>query len=311
MIDKFFYSINYQWYEESLCNMEMKYLFNIDLDKKYFFSNNEISPSRSPFIKHRISVIYSGKTLEDILSSIKSNNLAYEDFKVIYVKSDNGDVEYKERLEAVNKIGFIVTGFPSIHNPKVVLAVSKVDDTWIFGEFEKNDCKWQEHDKKPHSYSNALSLKMARAIVNIAVGNDLNLKVVDPCCGIGTVVHEGLDIGVNIVGYELSKAIASNARNNIEFFGYDRDIITSGNMHDIKEFFDVAIVDIPYGLFSPVTFEEQVEIIKTSAKIAKKVVLITFENMDEVLTLAGLKVIDKSSISKNRFTRFIEICEHI
>ena len=160
----------------------------------------------------------------------------------------------------------------------------------------------------PHSYSNGLSLKMARAIINIAVEHNLDSKVVDPCCGIGTVVLEGLDLGIDIIGLEISKQIAHNARNNIEFFGYDRDIIQCGDMHNIKEKYDIAIVDIPYGIFSPITYEEQLEIIKTSRKIADKVILISFEDMDKELIDEEFKVIDKGTIVKNRFTRYITIC---
>ena len=159
----------------------------------------------------------------------------------------------------------------------------------------------------PHSYSNGLSLKMARAIINIAVQNNLDSKVIDPCCGIGTVVLEGLDLGIDIKGIEISKQIAHNARNNIEFFGYDRDIIICNDMHNLKGKYDVAIIDIPYGIFSPITYEDQVKIIKTSRKLAEKVILISFEDMDKELMQEGFKVIDKGTIVKNRFTRYITI----
>ena len=47
----------------------------------------------------------------------------------------------------------------------------------------------------------------------------------------------------------------------------NREIITSGDMHDIKEKYDVAIVDIPYGLYSPITSQEQKDIINTLSLI--------------------------------------------
>lgn len=306
---EYFYVVNYPTYEKELCEMEMKYLFNKSPENKYIFSNRYINPSRSPFIKHSISVIYSADTLEEIVYRIKEDNVSYDDFKVIYIKSEDGDVEYSQRLKSVKDIGFVVTGFPDLHNPKVVLAVSKVKDKWIFGEYEKNDYKWHSHDDKPYSYSNALSLKVAKSLVNIAVGNDLDCTLIDPCCGVGTVVIEALDLGVNVRGYELSKSIAFNARENLEHFGYERDIITMGDMHTIDREYDVAIVDIPYGLFSPVTLQEQIDIINTSRKIAKKLVIITFEDMDDLVKSAGFKILDQCSVSKNNFKRYISICK--
>lgn len=307
MIKEYLYIINYQDYEKSLCDMEMKYIFGNVPKEKYIYSKVNIKPSRSAFIKHKISIIYSSIDIDNIVEHIRDNKIAYNDFKVNYIKSDYDDIDYNQRLQAVKEIGFVIIGFPDIHNPKVNLAITKINNNYIFGEYEKNDLSWQRFDKMPHSYSNGLSLKMARAIINISVQNNLDSKVIDPCCGIGTVVLEGLDLGIDIKGIEISKQIAHNARNNIEFFGYDRDIIICNDMHNLKEKYDIAIIDIPYGIFSPITYEEQVKIIKTSRKIAEKVILISFEDMDKELMQEGFKVIDKGTIVKNRFTRYITI----
>ena len=295
--------------EKELCEMEMKSIFNKVPKEKYLFSQKNFNPSRSPFIKLKINIIYIKDTLKEIVDNIKEDKLCYDDFKVNYIKSEDGDISYKERLNAVKEIGFVVTGFPDIHNPKVELAITKVKDKWIFGELIKNDFKWQRHNDKPHSYSNAIPLRMARALVNIAIGDNENLKLIDPCCGVGTVVIEALDLGIDIKGYEISKAIACNARNNIEFLGYNRDIITSGDMHTINEAFDVAIVDIPYGLYSPITLKEQVDIINTSRRIARKLVIITFEDMDNLIIAAGFKILDKCYMTKGSMKRQITICE--
>ena len=306
---KYFYFINCSEMEKELCNMEMRSIFGKEIKEKYLFSEKNFDPSRSPFIKLQIKSIYIEKNLQDIINKIEEYKISYDDFKVNYIKSEDGDVPYEERLKAVREIGFVIIGFPDIHNPKIELAITKVKDKWIFGELIKNNYKWQRHNDKPHSYSNAVPLRMARALVNIAVGDNRDLTLVDPCCGVGTVVIEALDLGINVKGYEISKPIACNARNNIEFLGYNREIITSGDMHNINEVFDVAIVDIPYGLFSPVTLKEQVDIINTSRRIARKLVIITFEDMDNLITSAGFKIVEKCYMTKGNMMRQISICE--
>lgn len=45
-------------------------------------------------------------------------------------------------------------------------------------------------------------------------------------------------------------------KKNLEFFGY-KNVITSGDMHNIEEKYDVAIIDLPYGVFTSTTLEEQ------------------------------------------------------
>lgn len=306
--EKYFYIVNYnREFEEELCVMEMKALFNIKPSAKHFFSERYINPSRSPFLKEVIKIRYEEDSLEKILVNIKEDQLSYEKFKVCYVKSECNDVSYSERLKSIREIGFIVKGEADIHHPEVMLGLSKIDDKWIFGEYERNDFKWHIHDQKPCSYSNSLSLRVARALVNIAVGNNIKSRLIDPCCGVGTVVIEALSMGINACGWELNKSIAENAEKNLKFFGYD-NVITHGDMTTIKDKFDTAVIDMPYGLFTPITKEEQVSIIQASRDITNKLVIVTFEDMSELIKEAGFEIVDIAHVSKGKFKRYISIC---
>ncbi|MEG0295629.1 MAG: SAM-dependent methyltransferase [Clostridium sp.] len=305
---EYLYEINYPVFEESLAKMEMKYLFGKESEEKYFFTGTYVNPSRSPFIKQCISVIYSEDTLEAIVENVKADKLAYDDFKVCYIKIEGGDLDYSERLRSVREIGLVITGEAEMHNPKVTLGVAKYEGRWIFGIFERNDYEWHLHDKKPFSYSNAFSLRVARAVLNLAIGNNLESKIVDPCCGIGTVIIEALSQDLNIKGFEINKQIAANAKRNLEFFGLD-NVITTGTMHDIEEHFDVAIVDLPYGVFTPTTIEEQTGIMKTARRIADKLVIVTFEDMDNHIEDAGFEILDRCYVCKGKFKRYISICK--
>ncbi|MGL4109852.1 TRM11 family SAM-dependent methyltransferase [Clostridium sp. LP20] len=305
---EYFYAINYPTFEENLCDMEMKYLFNKVPAGKYFLSDKYINPSRSPFIKESISIIYSEESLEKIIQNIVEDKLAYDDFKVCYIKVEGGDVDYKERLRSLREIGWVIQGEPDMHEPKVTLGVTKFEGKWIFGIYERNDYEWHIHDEKPFSYSNSLSLRVSRAVVNIAVGNNLGCRLVDPCCGVGTVVLEALSMGINVRGYEINDNIAGNAIRNLEFFGYE-NVIENKDMHRVEEHYDVAIVDLPYGLFSPTTIKEQTDIMKTARKIADKLVIITFEEMDKHIREAGFEIIDNCYVCKGKFKRYINICK--
>lgn len=307
-IKEYFYSVNYPKYEEDLCNIEMKSLFNKIPKNKYLFSNYYVDTSRSPFVKESIKVIYSENRLEDIVEKIVFNKIAYDDFKVCYIKIEGGDISYEERLRSIREIGLVIIGEAEMYKPKVTLGLTNVDGRWIFGIYEKNDFEWYSHEKKPYSYSNSLTLRMARSLVNVAVGNNLECSIIDPCCGIGTVVIEALSMGLNIKGYEINKSIASNAKKNLEFLNFEK-VIKTGDMHTIEEKFDVAIVDIPYGIFTHTTLEEQTDIIKTARRIADKVVIVTFEEMDDLIISSGFNIVDKCSLAKGTFIRYINICE--
>lgn len=307
MIKKYFYSINYPVYEKDLCNMEMKCLFGEEITNKYFLSDIDINPSRSPFIKERIDIKYCKNNLEDIVKNIIDDNLSYEQFKVCYIKLEDGDVDYKERLQSIREIGLVVNGQSEMHNPEVLLGVTKVKEKWVFGVYERNDYEWHIHDRKPNSYSNSLGLRLSRALVNIAVGNNIECMLVDPCCGVGTVIIDAMSMGINARGFEINKPIARNAKENLAFFGYE-NVITTADMREIEEKFDVAIIDLPYGVFTPTTLKKQTDIIKSARRISDKLVLVTFEDMDDIIEEAGFKIIDKCFVCKGKFIRHINIC---
>ncbi|NMM64072.1 RNA methyltransferase [Clostridium sp. P21] len=307
-IKPYFYIINFSSDEESLCKMEMKCLFNKVPNVKHFFSYHYIDPSRSPFIKECISIMYTGKSLEDIIHKITTDNLKYEKFKVSYINYGDETVGYENRRNIEYKLGQNIKGEAEMKNPELIFGVTKSNGKWIFGEYKKSEPDWKLHSRKPYSYSNALNSRVARAIVNIAVCNNSNYKVVDPCCGIGTVIIEALSLGINIKGWEINPMIAANAKINLKYLYY-KNVITTGTMHDIKDKFDVSIIDLPYGLFSPTTLKEQVDIMKTARKISNKMVIVTFEDMDKHILSAGFDIIDSCSVSKSKFKRYITICK--
>jgi tRNA (guanine10-N2)-dimethyltransferase len=303
----YFYIINFTTQEKELCMLEMKYLFNIVTNYKHFLSYHYVSPSRSAFIKYCISATYSCNSLNDLIEQIIDDKFASENFKVRYISLEEKDISYKERRKIEYDIGFIILGEADVHNPEVVYGVANVNGKWIFGLLEDNKNTWDKHNHKLYSYSNALNVRVARSLVNIAAGTNMNLKLVDPCCGIGTVVIEALSMGLKIKGFELNAFIADNAKRNVDFFSYE-DVITNGNMHEIEDKFDVAIVDLPYGVFTPVSLKEQLDIIKSARRIAGKAVLITFENMEHYFEEVGFKVVDRCIIAKGTFKRYVTVC---
>ena len=66
----FIYTYNCTPEELSLCQMEMRSLFGVETDAPILKSSIEVDPSRSPFIKERIDVMYEGDTIEEILEQV-------------------------------------------------------------------------------------------------------------------------------------------------------------------------------------------------------------------------------------------------
>ena len=305
--NKYLYTTNYSKDEESLCKMEIKYLFNKMLDEKHLFSDIYVDPSRSPFIKKCISIIYTGETMDQIINQIDMDKLTSANYKVAYINATDENMGFHEKRSIEFKIGFSILGEAEMKNPAIIFGITKIANKWIFGECESNTSDWLLHNKKPFSYSNALKVNVCRALVNIAVGNNLNCSVVDPCCGIGTVLIEAISMEINIKGYEINPYIGKNAKTNLRYFGYE-DVITIGDMNDIQNKFDVAIVDLPYGIFTQITPCQQLSIMSSTRKIANRMVIITFDDMESQITSVGFCIEDRCTVSKGTFKRHIFIC---
>ncbi|MGL6228732.1 MAG: TRM11 family SAM-dependent methyltransferase [Culicoidibacterales bacterium] len=307
----YLYFINYPDYEQELCELEQQYLFGSPQvsGQKYRFSNQKISPAMSPFLRERIEIVFQAASCAELVAVVQAANVTYHDFKIHYLRAEADPLAYRERLQACREVGAVIHGEANMQNPTIDLALTQIEGQWFLGLMEPFDASWQERTNKPHSYSNSLNNKVAKAAVNIAVSGLKNPYLVDPCCGVGTVVIEALAHGVAIEGYEINPLVAEKAQKNLAHFGFE-NVITCADMHTITKQYDVAIIDIPYGLYTPTTKQDQLEILKTAKRIAGKLILLTCDNLDELLLEAGFSQIETCAVNKNNyFTRYLCICQ--
>lgn len=302
----YLYTVNYNFNEEQLCKMEIKYLFDLKIDSKYFLSSKNIDVNRSPFIKTKLKIIADSQSIEELVNIIIKDRISYENFKVKYFIVE-GNIDFNLKLKVEDIIGDAIYGNAKIHEPEIFLGVTNMKDRWILGEYEKNNGIWNFHNKKPVYYCNALPTRISRAVVNIAVGDNTNLKIVDPCCGIGTVVIEAISMGLDVKGYDINPKVVYGAKQNLKYFGYP-DAVDVADIRDIKDKYDVSIIDIPYGILSITSKNEYKYILESARKISDKLVLISSELLDKELINAGFRLIDRCEISKRDFIRYISVC---
>lgn len=95
------YLYTYNCYEEerSLCALEMRTFFGSDSPDGIVESHVKIDPSRSPFMKERIAVIYEGESLQELLKQVAALQVTDETFKVIYVKMSGPSKTEQEGFE--------------------------------------------------------------------------------------------------------------------------------------------------------------------------------------------------------------------
>ena len=307
-LKKFLYIVNYPTLEEELCMLEMRSIFNTEPKDKILVSNIDFNPSHSTFVKGQFEPLYIVNSFEEILEKLDEDKLQLEEFRIELIKELDTGIGYHEKLPYFNEIGERIEGIPNVKTPKIRLGLGKLDNKWIFGFYKKNDSLWMAHTNKPCSYSNSLSVRVARSLINIVTNGDKAKIIIDPCCGVGTTIVEGLSMGFDICGTDISAKNASNARQNLEFFNLEPRVKYQ-DMTTIKEYYDSSIIDIPYGLFSHITKEQQQNIITKAKSISKKLVLVTFEDLDQMVENAGFKITDRCIVPKGNFKRYILVCE--
>ena len=298
--------------EHDLCRLEMRAFFGYDVSSNVLKSAIEIDPSRSPFIKERLEVIYENASFDELLDQVAQLELGESTFKIICLNTtelgETKKIGHPERRKIERETGLRVQGEPDLDNPACVFGIVLWEGKWHFGKYMESDAVWFQHQKKPHMYSTALSTRVARAVANIAIPHPDGVRAIDPCCGIGTVLVEALSMGIDIVGRDINPLVVLGSRKNIAHFGLEGSVMI-GPIADVSDDYDVAIIDMPYNLFTHITSEEQQDIVMEARRFAKKVIVVTIDTIDHMVEKAGFKIIDRCVAKKGTFSRQVLVCE--
>jgi tRNA G10 N-methylase Trm11 len=181
----------------------------------------------------------------------------------------------------------------------------------VFGILIKNNLDWHKHKQKPCSYSNSISMSIAKVLVNIAARANKEEKLLDACCGVGTIMLEACFAGNNIEGCDINEKICKHARENLSHFNYTANVYNS-DIKDISKRYDAAIIDLPYNLFSDANENDILHIIESTAKITNQLVIVSTSDITTLISKAGLRISDYCSVNKRgkaNFNRKIWVCE--
>lgn len=309
---RYFYHFNFPASEKELWQLEVKSLFKQTPVAKFLISEEDVDINRSPFIKARIDIMGMDPDYEELCFQIARLKLKYSNFKIIFYHHEDNHYPYQDSLKKCQDISWLVAGRIKLNKPDHTLALTYYQGYWLFGYYHHGKPTWLIHEHKPYSFSNSLDVKLARVLINLVVGNDQTKSLVDPCCGVGTVVLEGLALRQRIRGFDISRKLVAKARKNLAYYHYDPGLIYCADIADLNWSFDGAIIDLPYNLYTPITLDQQVRIIKSAFHICDKLVLVTYEEMDTIIKEAGFKLISKVYRAKTEyvdFGRYIYVCK--
>ncbi|MBE6115159.1 MAG: hypothetical protein E7191_08810 [Erysipelotrichaceae bacterium] len=302
----YLYVLKYNIEEAGMCAMEMRRVFHQDSTKKYFITEQKEDVTRSLFTKSRLDILLETDDFQELLEKIEAQKYDYQNYKTIYVQVEGYEKTYEERCVLNREVGCMIELPCAMSDPDIWLGYTEIEGKWYFGELHKNTQDWHKHDDMPYHFSTALPMRQARTVVNIAVGDDPSKRLVDPCCGIGTVLLEACGLGFKIDGFDIHYPVKEGARKNVEYYRYDA-VVKRMDMRDITEHYDTAIIDIPYGLYTAIEEKEQQEILDHARHICDELVLVSNRDMCVEMEKAGFEVVDQTTVTKARFVRYIMI----
>ncbi|RJX38770.1 RNA methyltransferase [Paenibacillus pinisoli] len=300
--------------EAELCALELDSLFGCEAaigPGIVSVQANEDLPSvnRSPFFKRRIRILEEAENLTELTERLALLEPVSGSFKVLYTEGDEHH-DYEERRKLERTVGSVMKGQAEMRRPDRQFGLIRYKGGWLFGPSEDAESIWLKHQSKPQNYSTALPTRAARAIVNIAAGEakPASLRLIDPCCGMGTVLIEAMSMGIAIDGIDRNPLAVRGARLNLAHFGYP-DKVMLGDMRNAAKQYDAAIVDMPYNLCSVLPEEESLDMLRAVRRMAGRAVIVTTEDIPERFIKADFRVRNQARLSKGSFTRYVSVVE--
>lgn len=298
--------------EYELCQLELRSLFihstsESILHTRYIETSVAIAPDRSPFIHHRIAVQYEAKTLEQLETVVQGIQLQEQTFKLMCLDAEQL-FTYDEKRAIERQIGMNIRGKAQMKNPQIMLGITFANHRWVLGECIASEPVWLHHNDKPKHYSTALSTRVARAVVNIAVPQPAGTTMIDPCCGIGTVLIEALSMDIDIVGYDLNPLAVQGARENLSYYDMP-NIVKIADMRQLQGRYHALVLDLPYNLCSVLSSQERLEMLASSKRLGERILILATEPIADSIEAVGLQVIEVCHIRKGRFVRYLFICQ--
>lgn len=303
---KYAYIFNYREMDQQLFTLECKQLFGVEVTEKVLISDVDVSSEHSPFMHEKMTILACSNHPDGLVEEVEKLQLESDVYKVIFL-GKRTNVEYELQLSLCRRCGNAIEGDFSLYEPKILYGILHHHGMWYFGVAEKMEKRWLKHQNKPHSYTYSLPARLARIAISLAGKNDRSRTLIDPCCGVGTVVLEGLHLGYDIKGIEMNPPIASDANKNCAYYGYP-EAVTCMDMTLSDEHADCAILDIPYGVMENADDLTQKKLLAGCRKMADELVLFSVDPMKEMLEETGWILEAQVPFVKQQFVRYITVC---
>lgn len=307
----FLYQFNYDLHHKELSLLESRQVFGEEHHQKCLFSRIKLDPSLSPFIKCRIDLICWAPVYDEFLKVIEEKQILMHGFHIDYVSLEGDPTGHLQRRKIAKEVGHCIQSEPNFKHPSTTYSVCQHEGAWYFGVLWREDNAWMRHNEKPFSFSNSIDMHIAKTLVSIASKGDVSCRLLDACCGVGTVLLEACIAGFDIEGCDIGLSACQHTRSNLLHFGYKAKVHHL-DIKDLDQNYHSAVIDLPYNLYSHSTVQITSDIIESTAKLSERLVIVSIADIQGVLEGLGLDVLDGCRVvkkGKSLFERTLWVCQ--
>ncbi|MCH8289497.1 methyltransferase domain-containing protein [Candidatus Poribacteria bacterium] len=260
-----------------------------------------VDVKRGAYVKSCVEILFEGGSVSEICSQIRSAELHAEDFRVSIVKLPRN--LKVDSMQTARIVGGVIGGKVNLTQPQVVfLTVITNDKIWLGRRLSESDGKWVEHSKRPHTTSSSLPTRLARVMVNLIASPEDRL--LDPCCGTGTIVLEAAQMGMKVAGYDINPRMVGATAKNLDYYGLSGEIHL-GDARRICSQSDAVATDLPYGINMVQNILRDREILQNIRTLAPKAAFVDVRDLSKELIDLGYRVEKVIPVPKHSILRRI------
>lgn len=249
-------------------------------------SEHCVDVRRGAYLKSCCEILFETASLAGLRSHLRSADLYADEFRVSIVKKPKS--LKVNAMELARDLGSAIGGRANLNNPKVTfLAVLTPEKIWFGRLLSESDNMWFAHNQRPYVTSSSLPARLACVLVNlVARPGD---RLLDPCCGTGTIVLSAAHSGIRAVGYDLNPRMIGATTKNLQHFGLTADVALA-DAREVRGQFDAIATDLPYGINLTKDRSQDIEILANLRTCAPKAGFIDLRDLSKPLNDLGYRV---------------------
>lgn len=249
-------------------------------------SDRRVDVRRGAYLKSCSEILFETSSLTELCAKISAMGLHADEFRVSVVKKPR-NLKINS-MTLARDIGTAIRGSANLRQPHTTfLTVVTADKMWFGQLLSESDGVWLAHNQRPYVTSSSLPARLACVLVNLVARP--GQRLLDPCCGTGTIVMAAAHSGIYATGYDVNPRMIGATTKNLQHFGLSADV-TLGDARHIDGQYDAIATDLPYGINLVRDSTQEMEILSNLRTCAPKAAFIDLRDLSKTLTDLGYQI---------------------